>query len=401
MKRRARKKALRQIIDLNQENSIPLTYKQLADKIGVSVGTAYKYKKLLVDKGIIDKIDGETFPDGLVTYDSFKEIDEIAKFIEKCELERVNFSLYVHPLFTICRVSHAEPYELVRSLESAEKVFNKFESEWEKLHPNKMVVRYRKAMRKILQANNIIIPKNNRVFPSTNESNGDYAKVALTDAEFLEGLKFIESELGIEYSQLFGVQHEIFARPATMFKWIPNITFEHVDVDNKPYEFGTCSVFEGKTNKRYDKLILHPETMKICKEIKPNRPLIKDTPTEAEPKYANTLRKFYAVCEKFDPDIKYEKGQEGWLYQNRPIYTIRHSAAWMWMRRTGFNAGLVKTMGWESQDVLTKYYARITATQLMQQGICYYCRPPTMKTDSAVFCSPTHALAYYNVGERK
>ena len=64
MKRRARKKALRQIIDLNQENSIPLTYKQLADKIGVSVGTAYKYKKLLVDKGINDKIDGETIPDG-------------------------------------------------------------------------------------------------------------------------------------------------------------------------------------------------------------------------------------------------------------------------------------------------------------------------------------------------
>ena len=46
MKRRARKKALRHIIELNQENSIPLTYKQLAEKIGVSVGTAYKYKKL-------------------------------------------------------------------------------------------------------------------------------------------------------------------------------------------------------------------------------------------------------------------------------------------------------------------------------------------------------------------
>ena len=48
MKRRARKKALRQIIDLNQENSIPLTYKQLAEKIGVSVGTAYKYKSFRI-----------------------------------------------------------------------------------------------------------------------------------------------------------------------------------------------------------------------------------------------------------------------------------------------------------------------------------------------------------------
>jgi len=148
MKRRARKKALRQIIDLNQDDSIPLTYKQLAEKLGVSVGTAHKYKKLLLNKGIINEVEGDAFPDGLVTYGSFKEIDEIAKFIEKCDLERINFSQYVHPLFTICRVSHAEPFELVKTLESAEKVFNRFEAEWEKIHPGKMIVRYRKAIRK-------------------------------------------------------------------------------------------------------------------------------------------------------------------------------------------------------------------------------------------------------------
>ena len=107
MKRRARKKALRQIIDLNQDDSIPLTYKQLAEKLGVSVGTAHKYKKLLLNKGIINQVEGEAFPDGLVTYDSFKGIDEISRFIEKCELERMNFSQYVHPLFTVCRVSRA------------------------------------------------------------------------------------------------------------------------------------------------------------------------------------------------------------------------------------------------------------------------------------------------------
>ena len=107
------------------------------------------------------------------------------------------------------------------------------------------------------------------------------------------------------------------------------------------------------------------------------------------------MRDFYKDIGKINSEVTYEKGQEGWLYSNRPIYTLRHSAAMLWMSRTNFNATLVAKLGWEDPKTLSTYYAQTTVKNIMQSGMCYYCRPPQTKTNMAVFCSPTHALAYY------
>ena len=112
------------------------------------------------------------------------------------------------------------------------------------------------------------------------------------------------------------------------------------------------------------------------------------------------LREYYIEIGKIEKDTKYQKGVDGWLYLNRPIYTIRHSAAQMWMRRTAFNLELVAKMGWDDTKTLSKFYARTTVKNIMQAGTCYYCRPPQTKTAERLFCSATHALAYLN-GARK
>ena len=92
--------------------------------------------------------------------------------------------------------------------------------------------------------------------------------------------------------------------------------------------------------------------------------------------YAEMLRELYTDLGKIEPNTKYKKGVDGWLYTNRPIYAIRHSAAIMWMRRTAFNLELVAKMGWEDTKTLSKFYARTTVKNILQAGTCYYCRPP-------------------------
>ena len=117
-------------------------------------------------------------------------------------------------------------------------------------------------------------------------------------------------------------------------------------------------------------------------------------------KYAGMLREYYVEIEKMERDQVYKKGVEAWMYSNRPIYTIRHSAALMWMRRTGFNLELVAKMGWDDTKTLSKFYARTTVNNIMQAGNCYYCRPPSTETNEKIFCSASHALAYINGGRK-
>jgi hypothetical protein len=109
---------------------------------------------------------------------------------------------------------------------------------------------------------------------------------------------------------------------------------------------------------------------------------------------AEALRVYYTQIGKIEEGVKYEKGVHGWLYSNKPIYTLRHSSATMWLRRLAFNTGLVATMGWEDPKTLTRFYARNTVNNILQAGRCYYHNPPKTLTDISVFCSAPHCTAY-------
>lgn len=325
----------------------------------------------------------------------FGRLELIKTFVDKCRLNKLNPNRYTGRLFTICSALKIHPKELVVNFETAERLFLDFESLWDKINPGKTTEEYRKAVRKFLTYNNVTIMPRSKAIPAATDSKGDYSRVHLNNLEFSRGLDYIEKNAGFEYKALYALTHEMFPRPETLYNYVPNVEIQYADVDGKSYPYGEATIFEKKQNKHYEKIILDPRVLKITSELKKGVPVLDKPNKVIEKTLSAVLRDFYTDLGKIHTGILYKKGQEGWLYTNRPIYTLRHSAAMLWMSRTNFNATLVAKLGWEDPKTLSTYYAKTTVKNVMQSGMCYYCRPPQTQTNMAVFCSPTHALAYY------
>lgn len=370
----------------------PLGLKSISKIAGRPVSVVGYYRKKLVDGGFIEKSGiNPNMPIWLFDRNEFRKLPLIQEFISSCKRENRDHARYTNPLFLICQRLQIGPTEFGKSQQVTEDLYMKFLGMWD---DNLTDERYRKALRKFSAFMKIPLTESKIVYGKS-DSKGDYATVHLSDME-IDGLyKFLNNELGSEWMLMAGIFNEMFPRPDVAFRWKPNIELQYVDVDDDSYEIGGASVFEPKQDKYYDKLILDPRILTLVKEANPNKTIITEyAPQKAEAIMAEALRVYYKQIGKIDEDVKYQKGVPGWLYQNRPIYTIRHSSATMWLRRLSFNAGLVATMGWEDPKTLTTYYARNTVNNILQAGKCYYHAPPKTKTDKAVFCSADHCAAY-------
>ena len=398
---RKRIRTLQKIQEMDNSD-VPYTTNALSKLLGVSKATISNYRKALRKEGLIGKTKRVAVEGGdwMVARELFDEMPIIQKFSDRCRLDELVPTEYTNRLYDICKTTATTPDVFAQSLEEAEKLYSKFTLLYKKRNPNIMMDRYNRAIRKFMAWSNITIPPKSKVMPSGTESSGDYSRVRLNDLEVLGGIKFLENNYGQEWGNLFATHHEIFARPATMMEWAPNLEIEYAEVDGHSYEYATATVYEKKTHRHFDKLILQPKIIKKLSELDQNKALIAGDKQSISKKYAAMLREYYIEIGKIEKDTKYQKGVDGWLYFNRPIYAIRHSAAQMWMRRTAFNLELVAKMGWDDTKTLSKFYARTTVKNIMQAGTCYYCRPPQTKTAERLFCSATHALAYLN-GARK
>lgn len=65
------------------------------------------------------------------------------------------------------------------------------------------------------------------------------------------------------------------------------------------------------------------------------------------------LRRLYKDLGKGDP-----------YFHERPAYALRHCGAHVWLRRSNYNYAIVAAMGWESVDVLMKFYGTLDEAQL-------------------------------------
>ena len=327
--------------------------------------------------------------------ESFELIPNVRDYKNDCRINRSPD--YANYLFKICNSLQVMPEELSKDLETAKTNYLNFESFYQEKFPNQTTENYRKAIRSFLKFMGLRIPSRDKVLTSATDSKGDYARVYFTVPEVKEIAKVLGEESGYEYKTLFLLHHEIFARPTTMHGWTPNVVVKSVDVDGNTYEYGEADIFEKKQNKHYTKLILDPMALRMAKSYKSK--IISDPITTYERKYSKGLKTAYEQIGKITRN-DYTKGEEGWLYYNRPIYTIRHSAAVHWLYRTAFDASMVARMGWEKVDTLSQFYARSTASNMMQKGQCYYCNPPQVLEDMPLFCTPMHALAYLNGGRK-
>lgn len=401
MKKKERIQMLKKIQEYSS-GPRPMTLDNMSKLLHVPIPTIGRWRRRLFDNDLLKATTniGVNTPPFLYNRKAFEQLDIIKNFIEKCKVNKKDPGRYVSPLFTMCRTISLDPRELITSKNVCESKFSSFDNTWASLHPNKTTERYSKALRKFIEYNkdeaHFDLDESVAV-PGGSQSNGDYATVHLTDKELTFQLKYLEKHYGWEASVLVGIFHEIFPRPEAAFSWIPTIEQKWIDVDGKTYEYAETRIYEPKQEKYYDKLILDPRVLKMIKELNPNKPLVsKESRSQTESVLSEALREVYVKLGKMEAGEVYDKGQPGWLYSKRPIYTQRHSSATMWVRRTNFNFSLVASMGWEDVKTLTKYYARNTTQSIMAAGVCYFCKPPSVKTDKAVFCSAPHALAYLN-----
>lgn len=369
---------------------------ELAKKLDVPRSTAGRWRQQFFEGTITVKADISSRKEQLQKKRDFYSNPVIENFKNLCIVDKKNPQRYISPLFRMCNLLTVKPDEFLVDKQQCESLFTKFETEWAKLHPNKTTERYSKALRKFASYHKDKVDISESVaIPGGSESKGDYATVHFSDEEFTKGLQFMETEYGWEAAVLFAVFHEIFPRPEAAFAWIPEIEIKYSDVNHKAYEYATANIYEPKQKKYYEKLILDPRVLSMVKDLSTTKPLVpKENRDDVEHFMSEALRDFYYSIGKIEKDTVYEKGQPGWLYLNRPIYTERHSSATMWVRRTNFNFSLVASMGWEDPKTLMKYYARNTTSSIMEAGICYFCRPPSVLTNKAVFCSAPHACAY-------
>ncbi len=122
-------------------------------------------------------------------------------------------------------------------------------------------------------------------------------------------------------------------------------------------------LFEGKTAVTWPKRIRDPEAVKIVLEYMKQhnmKPYFFRTEGESWSKFRDrmtkTLREGYR-----DIEIKDE------YFYRKPLYTLRHCGAHLWLRRTGYNYGLVAAMGWENVQILKKWYGGFDESELDRQ----------------------------------
>lgn len=411
MKKSVRSRTNKQVQMMNMLEEGDKTRDEIQKQLEIPKSTFYEWKKrinfLKTDAGqkIVQQAMKKPIWVKPIVLDGLEQLSSTAKFeviplIRDYKNDcRINKSPdYTTNIFKICNITQKTPEEFSQSVDMAKSIYLDFESKWTEMYPGQTTENYRKGARSFLRYCRVNIPQRDKVLTSATDSKGDYARVFLTDPEVKRVANIVGQEAGHEYKTIFCLHHEIFARPTTMHGWTPNVDVKTVDVDGEVYEFGEADVFEKKQNKHYSKVILNPLALKLAKTY--TKKIISDTLPVYEKKYAKALKIAYESIGKIDGNIKYEKGQEGWLYSNRPIYSIRHSAAVTWLYRTSFDASMVARMGWEKVDTLSQFYARSTVSDMMMKGTCYYCNPPKVLTEMPVYCSPMHALAYLNGGRK-
>ena len=398
-------------LHLNMVDDNYRSVSEICNRVGISHSTFYSWKdqiKNYIDEDPIETIKLAKYsfppliqaPPPVDQYSNFIEIPLIQEYQQECKINRKH--PHIPHLFRICNASKTTPEKLSESLTNAKTAFLIFDEIYHRNDKTLTNEKYRKVLRAFLQFRDITIPNKDPVIHGGSDSQGDYATVSLNPNEVTTIAKILNETLGEKYHDLFRIHHETFPRPQTLYSWIPNLEIKHIDVDGKSLPFGQTSVYEAKQKKHYNKLILEPNALQLLSKYNGKSIIGNDIKfRDFISTYSKGLKNAYYSIGKLLPDQKYPKGTEGWLWFNKPIYAIRHSAAVQWINRTSFDVNLVATMGWEKPDTLTKYYARISTSNIMEKGVCYYCAPPSITSNQPIFCSAPHALAYIHGMQRR
>ncbi|MDG6919779.1 MAG: hypothetical protein JRN62_10160 [Nitrososphaerota archaeon] len=345
--------------------------------------------------------------------DGFLKIPVVADWYHKMEGKVKDRDTKVAQLKAVCDALKMHPNQWLVDLTTSDNKFHDFEIAWKAEHGDVTLRPYRMAVRNFMLREGVSIPDSGTQYLGGEKENfGVYGDIYLSDRQCKQAYDYLkrfsdfdlvaDNPIGRRPALAFGVGKEIFARPATLLQLRSNqVRFAQ---DDEGYPYATFEVYEGKTKKKFPKFVFDPEVLadlrKACSEtpgyLFANAPeLDSRVIRRLDSAFAQLVREAYGAIgidittPKFGALVNY--------YRFRPIYVLRHTGAWLWRRR-GTPMEKEIAMGWDDPGTFTKVYAHLSASDLLQVGTCYVCKPPKVVDSNAdpVFCTPRHALQYLN-----
>lgn len=419
----------------------------------------YKYKQELIKRGLLEKDANSgrvVIPNKIRTAEKWAQTEK-QPFLQIPEIKRTweamkgknkgrgltNMSSIISQILTVCNTLNVSPKDLLLGFYGHDRELEKNPdaepnhllaltyalNDFRKHMDNKTVIRiyegvesdedtsilsYVLAMRQLYACNDKPVPKGyggkGHIVSGAKENFGAYNHVQLSDKAKIRGIKFFKEKYGIEYARFFALMFEMMPRTSAMFDWVVSFQFESKHIDGILCHYAKTRIYESKTDKWWNKTIYDPAVLELARDAPQGKPIITtENRNTFEKRFGVAMREFY-VQEKMLPETvllsrkdsrypKYKKTTTEFYLLTHAVYTLRHSGAHMWMRRSNYNGVLVANKGWETVDILTKAYAGMPDDYELEAGTCYYCDPPQNRdTENYVFCSPRHSLVYLQNG---
>ena len=230
----------------------------------------------------------------------------------------------------------------------------------------KLPPQLRLSIRSFLASKNIAIPRgmgSQFGLGGEKESYGLYAHIKLTDAQIHDQAQEILKD-DLETRTFFNEGVETCARSQTLAKT------EVSKIDAEDSGLVTIRVYESKTEKPWTKYLLtnkYSHAMKTWQDIQaymkqhPDRRFLfldKESDYQTfEDRISKKLRELYQALGLTDP-----------YFYMKPIHSLRHIGAHLWLRRTKYDYFLVaKIGGWSSVQTLIDCYGELDSEAILQK----------------------------------
>jgi predicted transcriptional regulator len=377
-----------------------LSTAELGQRIGKHKSTVSRYLQELEDSGKLVRSETGRMLDPNPSAEEYRklETDEFVASYAKVKewVDRVSatarpvtVSRYIQCLKHFCDALKITPNMLLVDRATVERYFTNYKATkgGNSFYNDKI------AVRSFCATHGIVFPRGQGgILAGEKENFGRYADIKLTDRQIERLLDFLESKYGKQEALFAGLYIETFPRASAGLA----IKAEQIEWGSLGgYPYATLSIYESKTERPFRKMIIHPRVLQLLRDHLSQHPTgyLFKRGASAIRYYSTVMREGYA---ELGLDVQTENGSMINYWRRKPLHALRHIGAHVWLRRTGYNYGIVSTMGWDDIGTLKKCYGEMPFEYILSQGVCYNCKPPAVPDETATFDSVRCAVEWLN-----
>jgi len=366
----------------------PFTSSKIAKRLRISVATVYRAKLEMPEnyEALYKELPDDFY--GCESITKWENDIRLSGSLSALELLRV-----------IRRICYGEILEEFKchpdrfDLEKAKEFILAYTKKFGKEKVNKY---YRMAIRHFLMSKGIAIQKGMGKAAGLSvekEHFGDYAHIKLSDEEIEKAREHLKNDL--ESLLFFDLSIESGARATALIEC-------EVSKIEKQNGFMTLQIYESKTKKTWTKYLM-VKKYQHAKETKEElETYIAQHPQRKRLFIENDMgSQIFArkIATKLEEAYQHLGKTDKYFYM-KPIHTLRHIVAHLWLRRTKYDYGLVSIIGgWDDVQTLIKCYGAmppeivLSKINALEESECYLRMKQLVETREMPLCSAYRDLA--------